>query len=95
MKLQLGYSLLFYVRRKRRKQIEGVLKQSTWGKYSNLKEGNSRRVEKYCSGSRFISEEFHLLGYCAVQSVESQPAFVRSMSPPSSGSKSSPNKKAA
>jgi hypothetical protein len=30
---------------------------------------------------------FHLLGYKAAQSVESQPMFLRNMSPPSSGSK--------
>jgi hypothetical protein len=32
-------------------------------------------------------EEYHLLGYNALKSVESQPAFRRNISPPSSGLK--------
>jgi hypothetical protein len=38
-------------------------------------------------------EEFCLLGYNPVYSVESQPTFRRNMSPPSSGSKYKPSKK--
>jgi hypothetical protein len=40
-------------------------------------------------------EEFYLLVYNAVQSVESKPTFRMKMSPPSSGSKNKPSKKAA
>jgi hypothetical protein len=51
----------------------------------------------HCSriwGSRSGSyEEFCLLGYNAVQSVESQSVLRRNMSPPSSGSKNNPSKK--
>jgi hypothetical protein len=34
-----------------------------------------------------INEDFHLLGYNAVQSVEDQPKFQKNISIPSSGSK--------
>jgi hypothetical protein len=39
-------------------------------------------------------EEYHHLGYNAVQSVDSQPTFRRNISPPSSGPKHKPSKKA-
>jgi hypothetical protein len=39
-------------------------------------------------------EEFCLLGYNGVQSVESHPTFRRNIPPPSSGSKNKPSKKA-
>jgi hypothetical protein len=45
--------------------------------------------------SRCYFEEFCLLGYNAVQSVESQPTFRTNMSPPCSGSKNTPRKKPA
>jgi hypothetical protein len=38
-------------------------------------------------------EEYYLLGYNAVQSVESRPTFRRNLSSPSSGSKNKPIKK--
>jgi hypothetical protein len=41
------------------------------------------------------TEEFYLLGYNAVRSVESQPTFRRNMLPPSSWSKYKPSKKLA
>jgi hypothetical protein len=34
-----------------------------------------------------VSEEYHILGYDAMQSIEFQPTFRRNISPPSSGSK--------
>jgi hypothetical protein len=37
-------------------------------------------------------EEYHLLGYSTVQSVECQPTFRRNISPLSSGSKNKPSK---
>jgi hypothetical protein len=40
-------------------------------------------------------EEFYLLGYNDVSSVESQQTFRRNMSPPSSESKNNPSKKQA
>jgi hypothetical protein len=40
----------------------------------------------------YKNEEFYHLGNNAVKSVESQPAFRRNMSPPSSGSKNKPSK---
>jgi hypothetical protein len=40
-------------------------------------------------------EEYYLLGYSAVYSVESQPMFRRNISPPSSGYKNKLNKKPA
>jgi hypothetical protein len=40
-----------------------------------------------------LTEDFYLLGYNAVKSTESQPAFQTNMSPPSSGSKNKPSKK--
>jgi hypothetical protein len=42
-----------------------------------------------------IGEEFYLLGYNAVQSVECQPNLGRNMSPASSGSKKKQSKKPA
>jgi hypothetical protein len=41
----------------------------------------------------FNAEEFCLLGYNAMQSIESPLAFWRNMSPPSSRSKKKPSKK--
>jgi hypothetical protein len=38
-------------------------------------------------------DEFYLLGYNAVYSIESQPTFRKNMSPPSSGSKNKQSKK--
>jgi hypothetical protein len=46
----------------------------------------------YRSGGHDV---FCLLGYNAVQSIESQPTFRRNMSPPSSGSEKEPSKKPA
>jgi hypothetical protein len=40
-------------------------------------------------------EEYHLLGYNAMWSVESQPTFRRNISPPSSGSRNKLSKKTA
>jgi hypothetical protein len=40
-------------------------------------------------------EEFHVLGYNALLSVESQPTFRRNISHPSSGSKNKPSKEPA
>jgi hypothetical protein len=50
------------------------------------------RIWNYHSGGY---EEFYLLGYKAVYSVERQPLFRRNMSPPYSGSKNMPSKKPA
>jgi hypothetical protein len=41
----------------------------------------------------FVFEEYYVLGYNAVQFVESQLTFRRNISPPSSGSKHKPRKK--
>jgi hypothetical protein len=46
-------------------------------------------------GNEPENEEFHILGYNAVQPVESQIKFPKNMSPPSSGSRSKPSKKPA
>jgi hypothetical protein len=45
--------------------------------------------------NKIINEEFYLLGYNAVYSVESQLMFRRNIAPPSSGSKNKPSKKPA
>jgi hypothetical protein len=50
-------------------------------------------LSRIWSSHRSGCEGFHLLGYNAVQSVESQSTFRRNVSPPSSGLKSKPNKK--
>jgi hypothetical protein len=43
--------------------------------------------------TQLLHEEYHLLGYNAVWSIESQPMFQRNIPPPSSGSKNKPSKK--
>jgi hypothetical protein len=45
--------------------------------------------------NKYIYEEYYLLWYNAVYSVESQPTFRRNISPPSSGSKNKQSKKPA
>jgi hypothetical protein len=51
-------------------------------------------LEESCEVVRQVGvDEYYLLGYNAVQSVESQPTFRRNLLPPSSGSKNKPSKK--
>jgi hypothetical protein len=53
-------------------------------------------VDRYVIIRKLLdSEEYCLLGYNAVQSVESHPTFRRNISPPSSGSKNKLSKKPA
>jgi hypothetical protein len=57
---------------------------------ANTCNGKSRQLcSKICSN---YIEEYYLLGYNAVYSVERQPTFRRNISPPSSGSKNKPRK---
>jgi hypothetical protein len=51
--------------------------------------------EKVFNKEKNLFEEFCLLGYNAVYSVESQPTFQRNISPPFSRSKNKPSKKPA
>jgi hypothetical protein len=50
---------------------------------------------KILDSHSYVYEEFYLLGYNTLQSVESQPTFRRKIVTPSSRLKSKPNKKLA
>jgi hypothetical protein len=59
----------------------------------NATEIRDFRLCRIWSSHSGVYEEYYLLGYNAVQSVESQPTFRRNISPPSSGSTNRPSMK--
>jgi hypothetical protein len=72
--------------------IINFLEISTLAYKSRYGIGMAMMLEEVTSENSVLIEEFYLLGYNAVWSVESQPTIQKNISAPSSGSKNKPTR---